>query len=68
MIVENLVNDYIMLKKIEADDNLSKLQKFSQKNEAISDNLKIISQKNIEIEKATSEIEREIDNLRDTLT
>jgi hypothetical protein len=48
------------LKKSEAEDNLAKLEKFSQKNEAIQDNLNIISQKNNEIQKASNEIDREI--------
>ncbi len=55
------------MKKSAAEVHLQKLEKFHQKNGLLVENLNTVADKNLQLEKASAEIDREIENLKDSV-
>ena len=53
LLVKNLVEDYVLMKKTEMADSTASLEKFTQTNMKIQDNLKHIILKNEELRVTT---------------
>ena len=56
-IVETIIDDHIIEKQSEADNNLLKFEILQKKNEFIKNNIKEINERNAKLKQATTEIE-----------